>query len=399
MGTKVLNVEELRKDSSGMKSTNSVFGEHITAKRVPAFNSLFAYPSDTRKLEATTENGGTVTQENYMLKVSTGTATNGKAIASSRRALQYYPGHEGYAQFTALFTTEKTLNRQMIGLFDDLNGFAIGMEGEEFSIFRKRDGVIVETVTQENFSEDKLDGSGINFIINPKFGNVYRIRFGFLGFAVISFEVLAEKKDNWIPFHIIDYPNKHEETHITLPYLKLRAEVENLGNDTDIVLRSGSVECGIVDGGGLNVSSRDFIEENSFLSFVSGTNQRLIVFHNKSTYGGIQNRVETLLNIVTCAVEANKPVTINRWKLASAPTGGTWTDKSVNSLMEISFDTIIDLTGAELTLSFSLSKADKLFEIVESLNKRMLPGDYIAYTLTTEGSGDLELGQGWKELF
>lgn len=47
-----------------------------------------------------------------------------------------------------------------------------------------------------------------------------------------------------ILIHTIDYPNKYTETHITPPYLKLRAEVENFGNDTDVILRSGSVECG-----------------------------------------------------------------------------------------------------------------------------------------------------------
>jgi hypothetical protein len=386
-------------DDAGRKSLNSVFGQKIIAHEISEFNGLFAYPADTRKLEPILNGSGTVGSENFMLKISTGTDADGSAIASSKRSLQYVPGHDGFAKFTAIFTPNAENSRQMIGLFDDLNGFAVGMEGSDFAIFRKRDGSIVETVTQSNFSEDALDGTGESgFNIDITKGNIFRINFGFLGFAIVSFEIFAGKTKQWIPFHIIDYPNNYTETHVTLPYIKLRASVENLGNTTDVIMRSGSVEAGIINGGGTAVSSRDFAFANSG-TYASGTDTRIVVFHNKTTYGGISNRIESLLNYVSVATEGNKPVQIRLYKLALTPTGGTWIDKSINSTIETSIDTTIDVTGADLLLAFELSKAGQFFEYIEDLNIRMLPDDYIALTYTTTGAGDLNASIGWRELF
>lgn len=394
------NTSNPNTDDAGRKSLNTVFGQQITATEISSFNALFAYPSDTRKLITTLNGTGTAGQDNYMLKIGTGTGIDGSSIASSKRALQYRPGHEGYCKFTSIFTQGKANSNQRFGLIDELNGFAIGFAGTDFAVFRKRNGVMEEVITQLNFNRDTLDGNGKSgFLIDPTKGNVYRISFGFLGFATITFEILAGAENSWIPFHVIDYPNKFIETHITIPYLKLRAEVENTGNDTDINIWSGSVEVGVVNGGGSETSTRDFAFPLDNFAFTAGTNQKIVVFHNKDTYGGISNRIETLLRLVTAAVEANKSIIIKIDKLTQAPTGGTWNDISSNSVMEYSLDTVIDLTNKELMIPIAMSKTGNFFQLVESLNLRLLPGDYAAIIFSSTGVGDLSLAIRWSELF
>ena len=132
------NLNEINSDNANRNAVNTVFGQRVVAHEISAFNAVFAYPSDTRKLEGAIVGSGTITQENFMLKISTGTDVNGSALASSRRALKYQAGHEGYAKFTAIFTPDTDNSRQYIGLIVNLNGFAVGMEGSIFAVFRRR---------------------------------------------------------------------------------------------------------------------------------------------------------------------------------------------------------------------------------------------------------------------
>ena len=385
-------------DYANRSGRMSVFGQSIMGEEVTQFAALFAYPSDPRKLKSTVENGGTVSQSESMLWVQSGTNAAGRAYASSRRALQYVPGKEAYAKFTAIFTPNLNNNIQMIGLFDDLNGFAVGMKNGEFAIFRKKNGVIVETVTQAHFNFDTLTGNeNSKMILDVTKGNVFAIRFGFLGFANIYFEVMGND-GRWICFHSIQYTGKNTSPHIALPYLKLGAEVINSGNTTNAILKTASIECGVVDGTGLTASTRDFTRSTS-ATYTAGSNQRFVVYHSKATYGGIQNRVECLLNLVSGAVEGTKVFSWDLYKLSAAPTGGTWIENSPNGVMEISYDTTISLTGAEKILPIQQGKSSQFFEIVESLNLRLLPDEYWAFVFSTTGSGDLTFGTRWKDLF
>jgi hypothetical protein len=385
-------------DYGGRVGRNSVFGQMIIGEEVTQFASLFAYPSNTRKLKVTTENGATATNADSMLVLNSGTNVAGRVWASSKRALQYVPGKEAYCKFTAIFTANILNNIQMIGLFDDLNGFAVGMKNGEFAIFRKKNGVIVETVTQLHFNGDTLTGNeNSKCVIDVEKGNVFAIRFGFLGFANINFEIMGND-GRWICFHTIKYAGSNTTPHISLPYLKIGAEVINAGNTVNATLKTASVEAGVVDGTGLTASTRDFTRSTG-ATYTAGNNQRYVVYHSKPTYGGVQNRVECLLNMISGSIDGTKIFTWDLYKLSAIPTGGTWVDNSPNGVMEVSYDTVINLTGAEKILPKQQGKSSDFFEIVESLNIRLLPDEYWAFVYSTTGAGDLSLGTRWKELF
>lgn len=332
-----------------------------------------------------------------MLKISTGTDIDGKATSISKRSLKYQAGHEGYCRFTAIFSEGIANSRQYGGLIDDLNGFAIGVEGAKFAVYRRRNGVFEDVVTQDHFNVDTINGLGDSeFELDYTKGNIYRVSFGYLGFADVNFEVMTD--NGWILFHRIKYLNRHTETHITLPYLKVSATVENFGNDTDISAYVGSVDAGIISNKEAKSSTRNFAFANSYETDAD-VNNYIAVFHNKTTFDGVENRIETLLSIVSAASEGTKTISIKRYRLATVPTGGTWTDISSDSVMEISEDSTVDLTGAELTTSFSLGKTGQFYQVVEPIELRMLPDDYICYVVTSGGASEIELGVVWKELF
>ena len=397
-------------DLAGRARLNTMFGEGISAGINWEFNANFCYQGDTRKLQQVLVSGGTVSQDSARLKVSSGTNANGSARAHSLRALRYRPGQEAIAGFTFMFPNRIIGNKRYIGPIDDDNGFAFGVQDEEFGIFYNRGGVLT-FIPQSDFNIDKIDGNGPSgFNINVDFLNIGRITYAYFGIAPPTFEVFVKGK-GFIPVHEIDFINNSELTHLTIPYVQFSSYNINTGNTTNVDLFSGSIAVGIIGSNDRDISTRNFTREVPTVAISTGTIsgipnlQRLIVFQNKTTYGvvPVKNKIENLVNLITATtLGANKPVTLKRYRLAVAPTGGTWADQSINSIMRYSFNTAIDLTGAEVSLPIELGSNDKFFETdkIVQLDLRAQPGEYVAYVIeTTSTAGDIKMSVGWKELF
>lgn len=396
------NVNVENSDQSGRNVINSIFGEGIVGNVEVVFSSLFCYQGDTRKLQSIL-NGGTVSLADSMLKVNSGTGATSSAIASSRRSLSYKALKEGFAGFTAMFKNPVDNNKRYVGIIDDLNGFAVGMNGTKFSIFYKNNGSFVDIIPQENFNIDKLDGTGYEkFILNPEKLNIFRISYGYLGVAPITFEIFVNSK--WIPFHRLSFANISETPHIRIPYLKFRAYNVNEGNTINVELASGSIAVGVIGTkDDEDVSSRDFtlsIPETT----IAGASKRILLLHTKASYGGIENRVETLANLISGATDLNKSATLKRYRLTTTPTITTFQNVSVNSFMEYTTNATelasINLAGAEIGMPMEFGKVGNIFETdkIRSLNMRMLPDEYVVYVLETTGTGTFNLSVGWKEL-
>lgn len=393
-------VSEPEESYSSIDSFTSGFGEQIVGDVNMAFVSNFAYQSDTRKLQQILSNGGTVTNPNSMLKVSSGVNASGSAIGRSRRSLPYKAGQEAFCFFTAMWDSPALNNKRFVGLFDNLNGFAIGYNGLDFGVLRRKNSVDTEFIKQSDFNNDKLDGTGSSgFTIDKAKLNVFRISFIYLGGGSIKYWVLTD--NGWLNFHTIKYQNRNTTTHISLPYLKISVENVNNGNTIDVSIYSASVACGSIGGYNKIISSRTFNRKIN-KSITAGIDNVISIFHLKENYGVIpvENRVESLLKYLTVATDGTKNVTFERWKLAVTPVGGVWVDVSPNSMIEVDNTiTSVDLTGAELTFAVSLAKADsKAFDLLEQ-EIRSLPNDYIVYIMTSTGASDVSLTTSWDELF
>lgn len=388
----------INRDYAGRNNRNSVFGQAVIGQEISKFTQIFSYPFDTRLATTTSSTGGSVTQADSLLICSTSTNVLGSALFRTKRALQYVPGKEAYIKFTAIFSTPKINSRQEIGLFDELNGFSIGTTGTSFAVFRTRDSTVKDTILQANFNRDKLDGTGTSgFTLDITKGNIFRIAFGYLGFAPIYYEIFTPGK-GWVLFHVIEYPNSNTETNCNLPYIKFTAKAQNFGNNTNIVLKTASVEAGIIDGSG-SVAEKVFARSTS-TSISSTTGSRLVVYHSKTTFGALANKVETKITHLTGAVEGTKPLTFMIYKLNSAPTGGSWTNQdTTNSSIEISYDTVVNFANVEPILNISLGKSSDFMYSVEDANIYILPDEYLLISYKTTANADIEFGTRWKEMF
>lgn len=380
-------------DGANRVSSNTVFGEKNVGVRKVDIAAQFQYGFPLGSADPDVSNGGTITTVDSMLTVSTGTNAAGAASIANRKALRYIPGHEAYTFFTAVFTEGVADSYQRAGLFDDQNGFFIGYEGADFKVTRRRKGVDTSvTITLADIFED---GS-----YDPTKGNVYKISFGYLGFATIVFEVL-QPNGQWVILHKIEYPNSSTETHITNTNLPPRTQVANTGNTSNIVFKTGSFTAGIVDGGGGDPAARRFTYTDTAKAIVA-VSQMVVTFRSKSTFSSLTNYIETLFTLLSLATDLSKNSTWEFRRNMTITNSPTWADiNTLDSTIEYSTDAAVTSGTGESLLAFSMGKTDRIYEQIEDEDVSLLPSDTLTLVNTTPtgttGTFDLSLRE--KELF
>lgn len=388
-------VDALDVDSAHRTAANSIFGERLIGTRVPTIAGQFQYGLRADDAVVDIVNTGTTTITNSMLNLNTGIDAAGHVGIQGADYLRYIPGHEAYAFFTCVFAAPAAGLTQRIGLFDfdggNGNGFFVGYEGLSFGFTRRRAGV-------DNFVvvdiADVFPAESGEF--DPTKGNVYKISYGYLGFAPIHFEIL-KPGGGWIEFGSIDYPNTSTETHIANTNIPLRAEMTNSGSVVDSQMKIGSVSAGIVDGGGADPIGRIFTQAVATTT-ISGLTQ-LIHFRSKGTFFGISNKITSQLILISAATDGNKPVAWGIKKNATITTPGTWADANADSVIEFSTDAIVTLASGEDTLLWNMARAASFFEDVEKFMVKLRPGEWATFFVQSPSTNDVDLSIRWKDLF
>lgn len=229
--------------SSG--STVATFGDLVSSNRTDQIKVNFANTTPDILVDTTTAGSGTVTNANAQSVVASGITASSTAQMQTRRTVNYTPSHELYAYFTATFSDPTANGEQMIGLFDDNNGFAIGYVGTDFCIRRRDNGTDTDVVLA-NFNgtlDSDFTRDGTVETLDPTLGNVYRIRFGWLGNAPIRYEVLAPD-GNWLAMHTVKYPNTATTASTQDPDLPLRSYVSNGADTTNVSIATSSWAAG-----------------------------------------------------------------------------------------------------------------------------------------------------------
>lgn len=388
-------------DGSHRGSVNSIFGDKLVGTRIPSTAAQFQYGLRADDVVEDIVGSGVSSFANAMLVLNTGTDANGHIGIQSSDYLRYIPGHEAYAFFTCVFATPVVDSVQRIGLFDydsgNGDGFFIGFSDTQFGVTRRRAGVDTFTSVDPTDVFPDPDEHGT---FDPTKGNVYKISYGYLGFATIHFEVLLPH-GGFVEFASVDYPNTSTETHIANTNIPLRAEMTNTGNTTDLEMNIGSVTAGIVDGGGADPIARVFTFGIPTTTLAAGVTNQLITFRNKSTYFGITNKISGQLLLLSSASDGNKPV---RWGIRKNPTevtpgAATWSDVDTDSVFEYSTDFIGNLATGGDSILWNMSRADSFFEDVEKYLVKLRPNQWATIHATCATASDIDLSIRWKELF
>jgi hypothetical protein len=214
--------------------------------------------------------------------------------------------------------------------------------------------------------------------------NVFRISFGWLGGAIIKFQVMNEA-GCWITFHVIERPNNFNVPSLLNPTLPVTSQVTKTAGATDLRISSASWNAGII---GFQSLSGNRYFARSVLQDIPNTTAEvhLITFQNKTLYQGLSNIIEIrIVGFAGGSITQQDEATLIRLRKNATVTGLSFSDiNTTNSVMEFSTaGTYTASTGIELvnqaTLTFGNGPSIQLLPQADII-LLLLPGESLTIT-------------------
>jgi hypothetical protein len=391
--SKILNSDPA-KDPAGRIALNSIFGDQIVVQRVPDIQEQFHYNVNTKTLDTTTVGAGAAAiQEDSMLHVNTGTTTTGEVMVATKHSIHYHPGYEGWALFTALWNDGGIAGAvQYIGPFSSDDGYFIGYDGTDFVVGRRKETVDTKILS----SAFNGDPTFIGEFDNTKL-NIFRISYGWLGTATISFE--WKSPDGWKVIHQMKQENQDTEPNTSNPQLPICIHVKKSSGATNISMHSGSW------GGGVSgpIGEDQHVGDRYFTGVASkaavSTEAVIVNFQNVSSFQSKTNRVVAEGVRLGTAVDGTKSAIIKIYKNLTI-TSPTWADvDATNSIMQTDTVGTVTPSDANLLWAYPLSKAGSVLDDIRNIDFEILPGETLTVTAQSAAATDVEFSARWRERF
>lgn len=406
-------------DNSKQNALISVFGDTITAKRVASVAEQFGYGiGDGRAVTTVVGTGAVTIEDGNMLVLRSGATAGSSVVVEWVDPVLYIPGYEVQMNFTPVMSRPTGAGYTRGGIFDDNDGFFVEMDASSFKFVRRRDAVDID-INRADFNYDKLDGTGPSGIILDEAdmnGNVFLIRYGFLGFAPISLSI--QNEDGTIfPVHVFKYPNTSKVTHISNTYLPARFEAFNVDTAEDVFLKIGSFNISVVDGSSNQATNRNFgLGIQGTLAAGAYVRRPMIAFRNKVNFQGPLmpaprvNRIGAILEYLYVLIDGqNKDILVELIIIPSDQEVGSavFTDKAADSVLQYSTDAALDYgvyTGGDAKFSFGIGSSADGREFKENMAEflfNLRPGEDAVFALssTTTLSTEWIFTNLWRELF
>lgn len=382
--------------------TLAAFGELLTAELITTTAWRFDYGVNNYLITPTTANGGTVTVNQSRAVLSTSTATNGRAKIETRNQLRYTPGVGGLARFTAVFASGTANNQQIIGIGTDSDGFFFGYNGTSFGIMRRRAGVDT-WVAQANWN-----GEALGETLIPQFGNIYQIRYQWLGYGLIKFYVFDKTIGRFALVHTIQYPNTSALTHTLNPTFPLMAENKNTGNSTDVVMYTPSA-LGALENGHTRINNPDPLavprSSDGTATISATTVQHLYSLQNKSIAytGGLTNHAPMkIASIDISRIATSGTSQIKLWKDITTSVPLVFTDVSTaDSPAAVSVtSTLVTSTDSLRTYGMDSTTTTRFINLIDE-DFVVYPGETFSISTTNSSvqSTAFIFSINWFELF
>jgi len=387
--------EKLKKSANNSLQIDvpiTAFDELLIAEFTPTVQLHFHYNINPALVDVVNVSGGTVTQSDSMAVVGSSTTTGSTALMTSHNFVRGSAGQGVRARFDAIFTIGVSGTNQEIGLGDAVNGFFIGVNGEDFSINRRRDGTD-NFVSQSNFNRDKLDGTGPSeMVIDTTKLNSFEISYQ----GAINYCLANPVTGDIILFHRIEYGNNNIIPHVLNTTAPMRVFVDNSATTSDIVIKTSFISGGIE---GKN-AELGFIE--SFSSTVNsvpaGVETLVFSLKNKETFSSKTNRGIVRALTISAAVSGTKTAIV-RLYVGTTLTAPSFSDLDTGVSM-IEMDTsATGFSGGTQVFALPLSKEGNALEDVSKLEGDLLPGIVSSITVESANSTDVAAAIVWKELF
>ena len=233
-------------------ASTGAFGDLITSENSPLIQISFVYGINAQTGATTVVSTGAADTNASRLRLQTGTGAAGSAMFQSKKTAMYRAGQGMTARFTTAYTTGVASASQVMGFGTDTNGYFFGYNGITFGLLHRNAGVDT-WVAQTAWNGDRCNGTGVSgFTLDPTKGNVFQVRYPYLGYGTITFWIQDSVTGRWILAHTIRYANSSASTQLSNPNLRFYGKVINAGNTTNLVMYCGS--CAALLTGALSVT-------------------------------------------------------------------------------------------------------------------------------------------------
>jgi hypothetical protein len=377
----------------------SAFGEMLTADASPVIQTCFVYTINTEQVSTNALGIGSVSHSNNFALINSGAASNSSAQMMTRRFLKYKSGQGARVLFTTIFSPGVEGSYQLAGLGNNENGFFFGYNGTDFGIVRRSNGLDYWT-PQTSWNIDKMDGGGVSgMILDPTKGNVYQIKFQWLGFGAINFYVEETNSGRFQCVHRIKYANTNVQTTIAYPSLPMTIMAINTTNTTNITIKSPSMAA-FIEGKKEQLGPKYSMHNAKTISIPSTSSTYTILsLKNKPTYCGKTNMVPVFLHTLCAGATATNMIIISIIRDPTFSTTPSWTNISLNNSV-VQYDTIVStVTGGTEVYSFPITDKNIQTLNVSNLDMFFIPGETIAITakFTKSSTSDVIVTISWIE--
>ena len=166
-----------------------------------------------------------------MVKLEVGSTAGDQVIRQTKRVQRYLPGRQNEVSMVFRWFPSALGVRRRFGLFTEKNGvfFEDGGDGNYYVVIRRNtaSGVVENRVGREDWSDDKLDGTGPSGIVaNPEAIQHMVIEYEWYGAGQVEFKFVID--NNAYPIHKFNHANHVEYTWANTAALPLRVELTNV---------------------------------------------------------------------------------------------------------------------------------------------------------------------------
>lgn len=327
---------------------------------------------------------GTVAQADGLISANSGAATSSGAEFSSRRVMRYRTGQGALALFTAVAPTCVEGNESLVGIGGDENGLFFGCNGSSWGVLRRTD-------SSDNWTAQASWNGAVPAGYDPTKGNIYRIRFQWLGFGQIEFGMEDAATGMFSTVHAIRYANTSTAVHIRQPSMPFALRSTNSTNATNVTIKTASYALGLE--GPNELLGPTLSLENG--KAVNSTLTNILTLRAKTSYGGINSQVPLNITDISFGYDGTKTGSVHLYRGATLGGSPSYTDVGADSAADYDVAGTTSTNG-DLLYSRSLTKTDGGEHSFERLI--LYPGETMTLAAhTSSGTADVEMSVTWVE--
>jgi hypothetical protein len=263
----------------------------------------------------------------------------------------------------------------------------IGTTGSNIVLNRINQGVSRQEIliSRNKWNIDKCDGTGILPVINWGNGNVYQIKFQWLGFGNLEFFIENPETSEFILVHKHIHANTSNLPSMSNPSFQFMTKSQNLNNTVNITTSLCSV---LVSNNISNyINPYGNVLNHLTTKTIGTTEENLISFYNPLNINGITNK--SPIKIIKIIITSSKASNFKIYKNNIIHVNSSW-DKSGKIYFDESSTTS---SQGDLILIERNEKQDKiqLLPISNIQNEIFVinPGDIITFTGISDVTGNI----------